>query len=247
MSREVRRVPLAFDWPLEEVWEGYLMPDRLDEVTCQECGGKGQTTARLWLIASAQMILMLAEDLRDQQLGRPMHTYFAEFYTTSYGTRPSEDIAEVAAGLADGPVGTFGYCSSDGWRAARKIITAAGLDPDVWGVCRACGGHGATEAYPGQRAEAAAWEPVDPPAGEGWQAWETTSEGSPISPVFPDAEGLIDWCTRSPRIGFGGRGSLTREQAEAFVAAGHSIGTFVVQAGRVIDGAAAVAELGGDS
>ena len=34
----------------------------------------------------------------------------------------------------------------------------------------------------------------EPPKGEGYQLWETTSEGSPISPVFASAEELADWC-----------------------------------------------------
>lgn len=37
------------------------------------------------------------------------------------------------------------------------------------------------------------WEPVDPPAGEGWQLWETVSEGAPVSPVFEQASQLVDW------------------------------------------------------
>lgn len=32
------------------------------------------------------------------------------------------------------------------------------------------------------------------PSGEGYQLWETTSEGSPISPVFKSLEGLCTWC-----------------------------------------------------
>jgi hypothetical protein len=31
MSREVRRVPLDFDWPMNEVWDGYLRPRTLDD------------------------------------------------------------------------------------------------------------------------------------------------------------------------------------------------------------------------
>lgn len=34
---------------------------------------------------------------------------------------------------------------------------------------------------------------VDPPEGEGWQLWETVSEGSPISPVFDSPESLARW------------------------------------------------------
>lgn len=32
------------------------------------------------------------------------------------------------------------------------------------------------------------------PAGEGYQLWETTSEGSPVSPVFDTLEKLCEWC-----------------------------------------------------
>ncbi len=32
------------------------------------------------------------------------------------------------------------------------------------------------------------------PAGEGYQLWSTTSEGSPVSPVFKTAEELAEYC-----------------------------------------------------
>lgn len=35
---------------------------------------------------------------------------------------------------------------------------------------------------------------LDPPTGEGYQLWETTTEGSPISPVFDSPEELAAWC-----------------------------------------------------
>ena len=35
---------------------------------------------------------------------------------------------------------------------------------------------------------------VEPPTGEGYQLWETTSEGSPTSPVFKTLDGLCEWC-----------------------------------------------------
>ncbi|MBR8638559.1 hypothetical protein KEF29_02915 [Streptomyces tuirus] len=37
MGREIRRVPLDFDWPLNKVWEGFLSPDRFDEEPCPDC------------------------------------------------------------------------------------------------------------------------------------------------------------------------------------------------------------------
>ena len=57
---------------------------------------------------------------------------------------------------------------------------------------------------------------IEPPTGDGWQVWETVSQGSPISPVFADRERLIDWLC-SPAYSWGISTPLTREQAERFV------------------------------
>lgn len=35
---------------------------------------------------------------------------------------------------------------------------------------------------------------IEPPTGEGYQLWETTSEGSPASPVFATLDELCEWC-----------------------------------------------------
>jgi hypothetical protein len=48
---------------------------------------------------------------------------------------------------------------------------------------------------------------IDPPAGEGWQLWETTSEGSPMSPVFATADELAQWMGTNPCLFAGGRTS----------------------------------------
>ena len=37
-------------------------------------------------------------------------------------------------------------------------------------------------------------ELCEPPRGEGFQLWETTSEGSPVSPVFETLDKLCEWC-----------------------------------------------------
>jgi hypothetical protein len=52
--------------------------------------------------------------------------------------------------------------------------------------CPDCQGHG-NIATAEQRAI------LEVPTGEGWQAWETVSEGSPITPVFATDEELIYW------------------------------------------------------
>jgi len=59
-----------------------------------------------------------------------------------------------------------------------------------WDTCLTCNDSGidpeTVEAYE-------AWEETDPPVGEGWQIWETVSEGSPTSPVFATLAGLVAW------------------------------------------------------
>jgi hypothetical protein len=38
---------------------------------------------------------------------------------------------------------------------------------------------------------------IEPPIGEGFQLWETTSEGSPVSPVFETLDQLCEWATEN--------------------------------------------------
>jgi len=51
-----------------------------------------------------------------------------------------------------------------------------------------------------------AWKPTEPPMGDGYQLWETTSEGSPISPVFSTPEALAEWCETNATL-FAGQGA----------------------------------------
>lgn len=59
--------------------------------------------------------------------------------------------------------------------------------------CAACAGSGSVWESPEAKAEAEAWKPVEPPAGEGYQIWETVTDGSPISPVFATPEELAHY------------------------------------------------------
>lgn len=78
---------------------------------------------------------------------------------------------------------------------AGVCIKARARRENVPYLCSTCQGEGDLEAYPGQRDEAENWEPTEPPEGEGWQLWETVTEGSPISPVFPTGQALARWLT----------------------------------------------------
>lgn len=196
MGREVRRVPLDFDAPLRKTWQGFIRPDDLHLPECTDCHGRGSTSAYDWLVAISTLLMMCAEDaVQDQPRGRDLHPYLA-YLMNRPDHRPSADAADLARGLSgDDPDPIFGYTLTDSWRAAKAIIAVAGL-PEDWGNCARCAGDGTTPTAE-QRAAHDAWGPTDPPEGDGWQLWETVSEGSPISPVFPTAEALAEWMTRN--------------------------------------------------
>lgn len=66
-------------------------------------------------------------------------------------------------------------------RCAREGVTVE---------CPRCAGSAEMWATPEAKDAAEAWESTEPPAGDGYQLWETCSEGSPITPVFATLDEL---------------------------------------------------------
>lgn len=64
----------------------------------------------------------------------------------------------------------------------------------VYGNCELCLGDGHVFRTPEHKRLSEEWETFDPPEGPGYQLWETTSEGSPASPVFETLDELCSWC-----------------------------------------------------
>jgi hypothetical protein len=84
---------------------------------------------------------------------------------------------------------SFGHDSINSWvcvKAKCKRLRVARL-------CKVCKGNG----HIWQSKEAMryhnAWRSKEPPTGDGYQIWETVSEGSPVSPVFATPEELARW------------------------------------------------------
>jgi len=274
MGRQVRRVPVDFDWPLNKVWECFLQPAKFDETKCPDCEHGGSPRAeylhKLWY----GYVPFAPESTGSTRLtaATPAVRAFAERNVTNspefYGAGELSIVTEASRlariwngmwchHLAQEDVDaliaaerlhefTHAWSRENGWQkidppptvTAAQVNTwslRAGLGHDsinAWTVigaacdregvphqCATCDGHGTLETYEGQRAEAEAWEPTEPPSGDAWQLWETVSEGSPISPVFPERDGLVAWLM-SPAYSWGISTPLTREQAEAFVGAG---------------------------
>lgn len=187
LSRELRRVPLDFDFPIGQTWPGFLAPPATPCPAGADCLNGG-TAAREWLEKVLINLMILPENV-----GRPvgqMHPYLLGVPQRP-DVPPSADIGELTGGLAGrAPRMPFGHDSSDKWRAASKIIEAAGLDPDVWGVCPVCKGLG---HHPDDEEAFENFKPTEPPDGPGYQLWQTISEGGPCSPVFETKDELAGW------------------------------------------------------
>lgn len=151
MGREVKRLPLDFDWPLKETWFGYVLP----AIPCQLCNGSGK-------------------------------------------------------------------------RPHGKAMSRWGFESDC---CDCCEGEG--KVFP--RVELPEWK-HDPfneePVGMGYQMWETTSEGSPISPVFATPEELARWLADTKASAFGGMGA-TYAQWLGMIQKGSAPSAFITSRGIV--------------
>ena len=125
------------------------------------------------------------------------------------------EIKRVALDF-DWPIGTIwpgfmgGVCSEE----IRYAVREHDEDKDMCPQCRHFGRLAGLE-FTTYNCPVSA---VQPPAGDGWQLWETVSEGSPISPVFTTAEGLVDFMSQPAEDGRDGWAQgYDRAVAEAWV------------------------------
>lgn len=242
MGREIKRVALDFDWELGKTWKGFLNPYYKE---CPEkdktCFG-GITAGRKWFEEIIRFLMVAAEDAANpDRRGVYPHPYLQEFPLAvtkrtfgGYKTiPPTRELAELVIGLGarDTKRDPFGYCSSDNWIVQKKIMEAAGISSEEkWGYCPICKGEcidpAVQEAYE-------AWTETPPPKGEGWQVWETVSEGSPVTPVFATAEELIEFLVNE---GNKWDGPISREAAEKFVKGSGWVPSMVIADGKMYKG-----------
>lgn len=292
MGREIKRVPVDFDQPMYEVWQGFLMPKSLHETQCPFCEGSGysahaQRLQDLWYghLTFDPATTGSTPWTADTPAVRKRAEWATERAPEFYGTGPFA-IAREAARLADhfntgwshhldqGDVDalveagrlhdfTHTWTRGEGWKPIEPAPEVTAAQVNEWSLtglahdsinchvvirarckrdgmpetCQMCAGHGSTEAYPGQRAEAEAWTQTEPPKGEGWQLWETTSEGSPISPVFAIAEDLATWMSNPDRTDRYAKDWMPYPAAMQFIKAGWAPSLVSVAGGEVVQGA----------
>lgn len=251
MGREVKRVPVDFDWPLKKTWHGYLMPAALRLPDCPYCDGRGYSARARELFDLWYGYVPFKPEDNDSiplSVSTPAVRAYAERNVSHspgfYGSGEFAIVREAArlAALWNGQWShhvnaddvtalldadrlwdfTRTWTKEAGWQVADPPVTPTPEQVNEWSIrtmghdainasavvrarceregapelCDRCNGQGDI-ATAEQRAAHEAWKSSEPPAGDGWQLWETVSEGSPISPVFAQATDLADWMTRN--------------------------------------------------
>lgn len=269
MGREIKRVPLDFQWPMEKVWSGFKNPHYEACRKCPDCDGSGYSPE--------------AERLKNEWYGNAPFTPTSPFPEDHpaivalagrqckgsayyYGSTPADVTRErqrlqkyfngawshhlngldVEALVAADRLKDFTHTwtREGGWVRKFPPVVPTPKEVNDWSLqggghdsinahvciadkckrlgypltCGVCNGAGSLWATPGDKELAEKWEKEEPPTGEGWQLWETVSEGSPISPVFDTPEALAKWLATS--ADYPGRqvdAGTTAEQWLAFI------------------------------
>lgn len=233
MGREVKRVPVGFDWPTNEIWNGYLTPARFNFPRCEACDGEGYgPEARA-----------VANTFYAHQIGGPRADALAwcdklgqaevdhliaegRLRVRREGEWHSDALTAAEVNQKQRSRGLDGHDAINRWILVKFRCSMLGIVLD----CPNCNGHGDI-ASDEQRAEAEAWEHTEPPTGEGWQLWETVSEGSPISPVFDTPEGLARWMA-SDDYHWGAQGPWPYENALTWITGAAWMPTFITTVSR---------------
>ncbi len=169
------------------------------------------------------------EAANDANRANPQKGYVYKWFNNGYIPTPQE--------VNDWNILTFGHDSINQW----ICVKARCKKMRVSSQCKECKGNG----YIWHSKEAMryhnAWRSKEPPAGDGYQLWETVSEGSPVSPVFATPEELARWMV-SPGNDTSVTKNTTYEQWMAFLKVGWAMSGYSDGNG-FKDGVQAVADM----
>ncbi len=222
MGREIKRVALDFDWPMHYVWKGFLSP--YSPTQCKMCDGSGlnEKTKELsdnwythlradgkegWgrnleqedvqaLIDAGRLMNFTRVPINDEQreiVEKKIADGGNSWLPFDNGYIPT------AKEVNDWDRKGFGHDSCNHWICTKSRAKRLGF----YGLCPLCGGNGYYWADDKFEVLSEEWDWIEPPEGDGYQMWETTSEGSPISPVFATPEELARWLADNNASTFG--------------------------------------------
>jgi hypothetical protein len=209
MGRTLKRVPLDFNWPIGQIWKGYYNP--YSGVECKTCKGTGSSPeARKydddWFsFGDEEWIDYIHENGKQFRYNNKAHQYHltqVEVDALIDGNRLG-DLRENDHVPTVEEVNEWAkkhIMSHDGinrYICQKAFLKSQGIENMV---CPMCEGHGVIYPTAEIAHKADRWyddEKFDPPKGEGYQLWETTTEGSPMTPVFKTASELAEYCAKN--------------------------------------------------
>lgn len=295
MGREIKRVPLDFDWPLNKVWKGFVNPHYQHSHECGACAGTGASPGAKLLRDQWYGYVHFRPDMTGSKFFTPEHPsvralaerniknsegFYKSFlgatdqselvykealrlcalWNASWGhhldaddvqalidadrlwdftrnPRTPEQVEIVKKKMADGgnswlpesngyiptpqevndwSIGGMGHDSINSWTVVSAKCKRLGIEE----TCAICQSSGSNWDSPADEKAADEWKESEPPTGDGWQLWETVSEGSPVSPVFATEEEFIAYL-----VGEGYSDHAAREFAKVgWVMSGMSVG-----------------------
>lgn len=292
MGRELKRVAIDFNWPLNKTWGGYINPFYSQRLDCPECGGRGYSPeARLlhdkwygyvafkpedrgsvpysphdeviWLKAKRNVTQSpgcygkgtVAIESEAERLCKHFNSHWCyhlnaddvsallqaarlhdltHVWTREHGWKPKDPaFIPTPTEVNEWALQGMGHDSINQW-----IVCKAECERNGWPyTCALCNGDGDMWPSLGIKKQAEQWERTEPPTGDGYQLWETVSEGSPISPVFESAEELADWLAESRDYAWRKNDAgTTREQWLKFINGPGWAPSFIGVGGELVDG-----------
>lgn len=199
MGREVKRVPMNFNWPMKELWNGYLLPEGLRSSKCERCDSTGYNSATKCIAddwyAFADGAKGWCHNITQDEVQALVDNGRLHDFTHRWDearrkwVRWEDDRIPTADNVNEWSHQFLAHDAINRWICVETRARRLG----VWGKCEVCGGDGELWRDAEHKAANEAWTSTEPPTGVGYQMWATTSEGSPISPVFETPEELALW------------------------------------------------------
>lgn len=198
MGREIKRVAIDFKWDLGKLWEGYINPYYKYQKECPLCDGSGynkatkkisdtwydfEETGEKWCYNITQDEVQALVDRN--RLKDFTHTWNKEEGWKKKDPQYIPTAEEVNIWAKKG----FGHDSINKWICVETRAKRVG----VWGECENCHGDGVIWLNAKYKKLYDEWKMYNPPSGEAYQLWSTTTEGHPMSPPFATPEELAQW------------------------------------------------------
>lgn len=245
MGRELKRVPLGFKWKIGKVWNGYINPYHSQKCECCDGSGLNHDTRKIdddWYGWSNPKYIDISEKRRYNANAWQYHLTEIEVEALMKSGRIPEasnfigrfdeeknawvkwvDGQKVECDAPEIPTpesvnnwaihSPFGHDSINRWICVKARAKHLG----VYGKCEICGGEGCIWQSDEIKKKSENWESFDPPNGEGFQLWSTTTEGHPMTPVFATLDKLCEYL-ESEKVSLFGSETATKEKWKSMLA-----------------------------